>query len=73
MQHRNFFSATDAQKQEFSEAYLVQAALIGGYVEAAESDIKQFKEVKAAIRQGAKASGLALDMMVLTDDGFSPR
>lgn len=68
-----FVSATDAQKQELAEAYLVQAALIGAYVEATESDVGQLENVKIAVKQGAKASGLDLDMMVLTDEGFSLR
>ncbi|QTD56141.1 DUF6683 family protein [Parasphingorhabdus cellanae] len=69
-----FMGATDAQKQELADAYLVQAALIGGYVEATQSDPAQLDKVKAAIKQGARAAGMDLDKMILTDSrGFQPR
>lgn len=50
-----FARATDAQKQEFADALLVQALLVA-----------------AAVRQGAKATGLDLDAMTLTDEGLVP-
>jgi hypothetical protein len=65
-------SATDAQKQEFAEAMLVQAAIINAYMELAADNPAQLAAVAKAVRQGAKASGLDLDTMVLTEQGFRP-
>ena len=67
-----FSSASNAQKQEMSEALLVQAALIEAYVDNAKSDPALMKKVKAAIAQGAKGMGLDLYKMTLTSDGFVP-
>jgi hypothetical protein len=65
-------SATDAQKQEFAEAMLVQATLISAQMDVAAGDPAQLRAVARAVRQGAKASGLDLDAMVLTENGFVP-
>ena len=65
-------SASNSQKQEMAEALLVQAALIGYSVESAKSDPALMSKVKAAIAQGAKAMGLDLYTMTLTDNGFVP-
>jgi hypothetical protein len=67
-----FSSASNAQKQEMSEALLVQAALIEAYVDNAKSDPALMSKVKAAIAQGAKGMGLDLYKMTLTPDGFVP-
>jgi hypothetical protein len=67
-----FSSASNAQKQEMSEALLVQAALIEAYVDNAKSDPALMTKVKAAIAQGAKGMGLDLYKMTLTSDGFVP-
>jgi hypothetical protein len=64
--------ATDAQKQEFAEALLVQAAMISAHMAHAAGNPAQLAAVAKAVRQGAKASGLDLDAMVLTDQGFRP-
>lgn len=63
-------TATDAVKQEMAEANLVQAALIGAYMEHAKGNPALFRQVATAVRKGARASGLNLDAMELTDDGF---
>jgi hypothetical protein len=65
-------SATNEQKQEMAEALFVQAALIGSAVEGAQSDPALMAQVKSAIAQGAKAMGLDLYTMTLTDNGFVP-
>lgn len=65
-------TATDAQKQEFAEALLVQALLIGASREQAKGDQKTLDQIVGAVRQGARASGLDLDAMVLTEEGFVP-
>jgi hypothetical protein len=65
-------NATDAQKQEFAEALLVQAAMINAQMDVAAGDPAQLKAVGRAVRQGAKAMGLDLDTMTLTENGFVP-
>jgi hypothetical protein len=65
-------SATDAQKQEYAEAMLVQAALISAYMDDAAGNPAQIKAVGAAVAKGAKAMGLDLDTMDLTPNGFVP-
>lgn len=65
--------ATDAQKQEMAEAMWIQAALIGEMVEAAQGNPELMPQVQQAVRQGARASGLHLDAMRLTENGFVPR
>jgi hypothetical protein len=65
-------TATDAQKQEFAEALLIQAGMIALTAEAAVNDPAQLRAVGAAVAKGAKAMGLDLDTMDLTEDGFVP-
>jgi hypothetical protein len=65
-------TATDAQKQEFAEAMLVQAALISAYMDDAAGNPAQIRAVGAAVAKGAKAMGLDLDTMALTPNGFVP-
>lgn len=68
----NIIGASDEKKQQFAEALLVQAVLISGSVESAKGNATQLKAVAAAVREGAKAAGLDLDAMILTDEGFIP-
>lgn len=65
-------AASDAAKQELAEALLIQAALIGASQDKYENDPVMAEKVAAATRQGAKASGLDLNAMILTDEGFRP-
>jgi hypothetical protein len=65
-------NATPAQKQQYAEALLVQAALIEASVETYKSDPKMMRQIGNAVRQGAIKSGLDLDAMTLTDQGFVP-
>jgi hypothetical protein len=65
-------TATDAQKQEFAEAMLVQAALISAYMDDAAGNPAQLRAIGAAVAKGAKAMGLDLDTMDLTPNGFVP-
>jgi hypothetical protein len=67
-----FATASDAGKQELSEALLVQAALIQSTVETYQSDAAMLSQTKAAIAKGARAMGLDLSTMTLTDEGFVP-
>lgn len=62
--------ASDAIKQEIAEAHLIQTALIGAHLEHAKSNPALLANIATAVRQGARASGLNLSEMELTDDGF---
>ena len=64
--------ASNAQKQEFAEALLVQTALIDASMEQAAGDANQKRAIASAVRKGASAMGLDLDAMTLTEDGFAP-
>ena len=63
-------TATDEVKQEMAEALLVQAMLIGASVDMAREQPELMAPLKAAVAKGAKASGLDLSAMTLTDAGF---
>jgi hypothetical protein len=64
--------ATNAQKQEFAEALLIQTALIDASMEQSLEKPDQLRSVANAVRKGAKAVGLDLDSMTLTSNGFIP-
>jgi hypothetical protein len=75
-QSPEFAAANDAQKQEMAEALMLQAAMIDGHMEEAAGNTSQLKAIATAVKQGASASGLELDTMTLTEEGFregSPR
>ena len=79
-QARNAFAATaysaktgDGDRQQDAEAFLVQAALLGSLFEQMKNDPAQLEQLAKAARQGAKASGLDLSAMTLTQNGFVPR
>jgi hypothetical protein len=55
-----------------AEAFLLQAALIEASVEAAQGNEEIKSGLAKAVLKGAKASGLDLDAMTLTEDGFVP-
>lgn len=65
-----FGRADDAAKQEYAEALIVQAAMIDGLLERYRTDPVMGPKVAASARQGARASGLDLDTMTLTERGF---
>jgi hypothetical protein len=67
-----FARADDAAKQEYAEALLVQAALIDEMMSQYGSDPAVAPKLAASVRQGARASGLDLDAMTLTEAGFIP-
>lgn len=64
--------ADDAIRQEFAEALLVQAALISATQETYKNDPAMAAKLAAAVRKGARESGLDLDAMTLTETGFRP-
>ena len=65
-------AASNADKQQMAEAMLVQAALIGIFIESGKSNPALMSKVKVAIVQGAKGMGLDLYTMTLTENGFVP-
>ena len=65
-----FAGASDAEKQEFAEALLIQAYLIGSASYQLRSNPAQLRAIGNAVRQGARANGIDLDSMTLTDAGF---
>ncbi|HPY40538.1 MAG TPA: hypothetical protein PLM98_08475 [Thiolinea sp.] len=62
--------ATDASKQEIAEALLIQALLTQAAMSRAGDQPATKQAVKEAVRQGAASSGLALEKMQLTAEGF---
>jgi hypothetical protein len=79
-QVRNAFAATpdfaktsDAERQEYAEALLLQATMLGSAFEQWKNDPKMLDQLADAARKGAEASGLDLSKMTLTPNGFVPR
>jgi hypothetical protein len=66
-----FTNASDAQKQEMAEALMVQAAMIDAHMESAAGNPQQLQAVAKAVAKGAQASGLDLNKMELTEQGFA--
>jgi hypothetical protein len=66
----DFAEANHAERQEFAEALLLQAAMLGSGLDQWESDPEMLEQLAKAARQGALASGLDLTKMRLTRDGF---
>lgn len=62
--------ATDAHKQALAEALLIQALLTQAAISKAGDDQQAKQVVMEAVRQGAASSGLALEQMQLTAQGF---
>lgn len=62
--------ATDAHKQAIAEALLIQALLTQAAISKAGDDQYAKQVVMEAVRQGAASSGLALEQMQLTAQGF---
>jgi hypothetical protein len=63
-------TATDATKQEFAEAMMVQALLISAMVDTYKDNPAMMRQIGSSVRTGAKSSGLDLDSMTLTPAGF---
>ncbi|MDY7098013.1 MAG: DUF6683 family protein [Pseudomonadota bacterium] len=79
-QVRNAFAATpdfaktnDAQRQEYAEALMIQALMLSAGMDQLKSQPKMLEQLSKAALQGAKASGLDLTLMTLTQNGFVPR
>lgn len=61
----------DGAKQEFSEGLLLQAVILGSALEQVAKDPGQLRTLAQIARSGARQSGLDLDAMTLTDQGFT--
>lgn len=62
----------DTQKQAFAEDLLIQAMLIGASIEVAKAQGVDVTPLKEAVVKGARAAGLDLRSMMLSDQGFIP-
>lgn len=65
--------ASDAAKQEFAEALLVQMIFVDVAVEQNKGNPARLRQLGAAVAQGARGMGLDLSQMRLTERGFVPR
>jgi uncharacterized protein YjbI with pentapeptide repeats len=64
---------SDALKQQFAEAMLVQALLLDAALQQAKGNPAQLKLLATAANTGAMGMGLDMRSMVLTSSGFVPR
>ncbi len=69
-QSPEFANANEAQKQEMAEALMIQGVMIASAFEQLAGNKTQLEAVGKAVKQGASASGLELDTMTLTEEGF---
>ncbi|WP_379553673.1 DUF6683 family protein [Qipengyuania sp. DGS5-3] len=69
----DFANASDADRQEYAEALMLQAMLLSRAFNERQGDPAQLEELANATKKGAKASGLDLSLMRLTENGFVPR
>lgn len=69
----SLINASQAEKQQLAEAHLIQAALIDSAVAELHSNPGHLDALKAAVAEGAMASGLDLNQMDLTAEGFRLR
>ncbi|MEM7701908.1 MAG: DUF6683 family protein [Pseudomonadota bacterium] len=79
-QVRNAFAATpdfantsDADRQEYAEALLLQATMLSSAFEQWQGDADRLDQLAQAAHKGAKESGIELSLMTLTRNGFVPR
>ena len=65
-----FAETSDAERQEYAEALLLQAVILSDAYEQLKSDPAMLEQLAQVARQGAIASGLDVSKMTLTADGF---
>ena len=63
----------DAEKQEAAEAWIVQSLLVNGSLEDVRNDPAGLASLADRVRSMARADGLDLSAMTLTELGFVPR
>ncbi len=69
----DFVSTSDAQRQEYAEALLLQAIIMADAFTAAQSNPGQLNQLSAAARSTLRGNGLDPALMTLTREGFVPR
>jgi hypothetical protein len=70
----DFAATNDSDRQEFAEALLLQAAMLGSAFEHNKNNPEMLDQLAAAARKGAMTSyGIDLTKMTLTQNGFVPR
>ena len=69
----DFAKTTDAQRQEYAEALLIQGLMLAAGIDQLKGQPQMMEQLSRAALQGAKASGLDLSKMTLTPNGFMPR
>lgn len=69
----DFANTSEADRQQFAEALMVQAGILDSANDEARGDAANRKIVAQGARKGASEMGLNLDTMVLTREGFRPR
>jgi len=68
-----FADTSEARRQEFAEALILQAFLLSAAFEQNKDNPEMLDLLAQTARQGARASGLDLSQMTLTQSGFVPR
>lgn len=66
-------AATDTQKQEIAESWIIQAALIDAHRDSAKDDPDKLAALAKEVNDGSKQAGMDLTKMNLSDAGFRPR
>ncbi len=67
-----FAEATESNKQELAEAFLIQGAMIEAFQLKFKAAPDLMRRLGDTVRKGAKATGIDLDAMTLTSKGFVP-
>jgi hypothetical protein len=68
-----FAKLGDAERQEYAEWMMFQAAMLGAAFEQSKNDPKVADEIAEAANRSAQAGGVDLSLMTLTPNGFVPR
>lgn len=69
----DFAKTTDAERQEYAEALLVQSIILAELLKATQGNPEQSSQLSSMARKGAQESGLDLSKIALTRKGFVPR
>jgi hypothetical protein len=69
---RELSTMTDTQKQAAAEEFMILAAIFDSTSEHAKSDPELATKASLAALEGSRKSGLELDKMTLTENGFVP-
>ncbi len=67
-----YAQATDAQKQEMAESFLIQGAMLGAVIEQLKTNPAMKPQLKTAMAAAGKTMGLDFARLTLSDQGFVP-